>query len=105
GVLARANDVWTWCEKAQTFGRTVTVKIKFADFQQITRSCSFTAVVATREQLRQASLDLIRSVFPPTQGIRLVGVTMSNFPEPSAHADEELPLFAECDIRARARAV
>jgi DNA polymerase-4 len=26
------DDVWSWCEKAQAFGRTVTVKVKFADF-------------------------------------------------------------------------
>ena len=28
-----ANDVWAWCEKANSRGRTVTVKIKWADFQ------------------------------------------------------------------------
>jgi DNA polymerase-4 len=27
-----ADDVWAWCEKARSFGRTVTVKVKFADF-------------------------------------------------------------------------
>jgi DNA polymerase IV len=97
GVLAMADGVWTWCEKGQTFGRTVTVKVKFADFHQITRSRSFAAAVATHDQLRQASLDLIRSVSPPAQGIRLVGVTVSNFPEPAVPADEELPLFGESE--------
>jgi len=29
GVLGQADDVWTWCEKAQAFGRTVTVKVKY----------------------------------------------------------------------------
>src|SRR6266571_2277462 len=38
GVQAMADEVWAWCEKAQTFGRTVTVKIKYADFRQATRS-------------------------------------------------------------------
>ena len=28
-----ADDVWAWCEKAKAFGRTVTVKVKFADFR------------------------------------------------------------------------
>jgi len=73
----------------------VTVKVKFADFHQITRSRSFRAVVATHDQLRRTSLDLIRSVFPPSQGIRLVGVTMSNFPHADACAGEELPLFGD----------
>jgi DNA polymerase IV len=33
GVKAMAADVWAWCEKARAFGRTVTVKVKFADFR------------------------------------------------------------------------
>jgi DNA polymerase-4 len=35
-----ANDVLAWCEKANSRGRTVTVKIKWADFQISTRSRS-----------------------------------------------------------------
>jgi DNA polymerase-4 len=38
GVRAMVDDVWAWCQKAQNFGQTVTVKIKFADFRQVTRS-------------------------------------------------------------------
>lgn len=92
GVLRMADDVWAWCEKAQAFGRTVTVKVKFADFRQITRSRSHPSVLTTHEQLRQASLDLIRSVYPPRTGIRLVGVTVSNF---ESGEPGDLPLFAE----------
>ena len=33
GVQAMADEVWAWCEKARAFGRTVTVKIKYADFR------------------------------------------------------------------------
>jgi DNA polymerase-4 len=36
--------------------------------------------VADQATLRQISIDLIRSVFPLDKGIRLVGVTLSNFP-------------------------
>ena len=91
GVQAMADDVWAWCAKASAFGRTVTVKIKFADFRQITRSRSFSGVVTCQDHLRQASLDLVRSVFPPEKGIRLVGVTVSNFEQ--RYAENELPLF------------
>lgn len=79
GVLRMADDVWQWCEQAQAFGRTVTVKIKFQDFKQITRSRSHVGAVADHALLRQTSLDLIRSIYPPENGIRLVGVTVSNF--------------------------
>ena len=89
GVLEMAEDVWTWCEKAQEFGRTVTVKVKYGDFQIITRSRSLTAgLVDRREALRDMSLSLIRSVLPTPKGIRLVGVTVSNFEE---RLGDELP--------------
>jgi DNA polymerase IV len=91
GVQAMADEVWAWCAKAQEFGRTVTVKIKFADFRQVTRSRSFAGAVTSRDQLRRASLDLVRSLFPPALGIRLVGVTVSNFD--GQRAPQELPLF------------
>jgi DNA polymerase-4 len=93
GVLRMADDVWEWCEKAQAFGRTVTVKIKFQDFRLITRSRSHPGAVNSREQLHAASLDLIRSIYPPENGIRLVGVTVSNFEAASAAPAETLPLF------------
>lgn len=94
GVLAMADDVWAWCEKAKAFGRTVTVKVKFADFHQVTRSRSFSGWVTSHDLLRQTSVDLVRSLFPPSQGIRLVGVTMSKFPEEHEPAQDDLPLFA-----------
>ena len=92
GVSTMADDVWAWCEKAGAFGRTVTIKVKFSDFRQITRRRSYAVAVTQHEQLRQASLDLIRSVFPAELGIRLVGVTVSNFEAP-VREDSSLPLF------------
>ena len=92
GVIAMAEDVWTWCEKANARGRTVTVKIKWADFQISTRSRSTELTIQTREKLHQFALDLIRSVFPPRKDIRLVGVTLSNFQAQSSSEVAELPL-------------
>ena len=95
GVERMALDVWAWCEKAQTFGRTVTVKVKFADFKQATRSRSDAAAVTSRDQLRQTSMDLVRSLFPTPKGIRLVGVGVSNFERRPQHGGAELPLFGD----------
>lgn len=85
GVLEMADDVWAWCEKTGRRGRTVTVKIKWADFQQSTRSQSFPFLLDSCAKLHEASLGLIRSVFPLPKGVRLVGVTLSNF-APEAHS-------------------
>ncbi|WP_326524887.1 DNA polymerase IV [Sphingomonas sp.] len=90
GVLGMADDVWAWCAKAGAYGRTVTVKIKYADFHIITRSRTGTAPVTDHDRLRDTALALIRSVLPTEQGIRLVGVTVSNF---AAAEDVSLPLF------------
>jgi len=92
GVLAMAGDVWAWCEKSGFRGRTVTVKIKWADFQISTRSRSMAMTIRTREKLHELALGLIRSVFPPPKGIRLVGVTLSNFQARSVSEAAELPL-------------
>jgi DNA polymerase-4 len=57
------------------------VKVKWADFQNTTRSRTLAQVVASRAQLHGASLALMDSVLPASKGIRLVGVTLSGFPE------------------------
>jgi DNA polymerase IV len=93
GVEAMADDVWAWCDKAKAFGRTVTVKVKFADFRQVTRSRSFSTVIARQDLLRQASVELARTLLPTARGVRLLGVTVSNFDSAPAEADDELPLF------------
>jgi DNA polymerase-4 len=60
-----ADEVWRWCEKANSRGRTVTLKIKWANFQITTRSRSLESAIENRGRLREIVLDLIRSVFPP----------------------------------------
>ncbi|ODP36534.1 DNA polymerase IV [Sphingomonas turrisvirgatae] len=91
GVLRMADDVAGWCESRQMFGRTVTVKAKFADFRQVTRSRTLPQAVVDADVLRATSVELVRSLYPLALGIRLVGVTVSNF----VAADERtgMPLF------------
>ena len=91
GVIAMADDVWAWCEKTNSRDRTVTVKIKWADFQISTRSRSMATTIQTKEKLHQVALDLVRSVFPPPKGVQLVGVTLSNFRSQTASEAAELP--------------
>jgi DNA polymerase-4 len=88
-VLGQADEVWAWCAKANAFGRTVTVKIKYADFQQATRSRSLMTPVSSQSVLHEVSLALARSVLPAKKGIRLIGVSVSNF-DPTA--DSQLGL-------------
>jgi DNA polymerase-4 len=93
-VLRMVDDVWHWCETRSRFGRTVTVKIKYGDFRQITRRRSQAELVATLDNFQKLARELIRLVLPPTKGIRLVGVTVSNFGEPPADGEVALPMFS-----------
>jgi DNA polymerase IV len=96
-----ANEVWAWCEKMKTFGRTVTVKVKYADFRQVTRRRTFSTPIARRDLLRQASVDLIRTLLPTAMSIRLLGVTISNFEQRATSDADELPLFGSGETSLR----
>jgi DNA polymerase-4 len=85
-VLGQADEVWAWCEKTRTFGHTVTVKIKYADFRQLTRARTQIKPVTSAAELNDIALALTRSVYPLENGVRLVGVTVSHFP---AEEDDE----------------
>ncbi len=91
GVLKMADDVSLWCSTRQQFGRTVTVKAKYADFRQVTRSRTHPKTVRDPRDLRATAIELVRTLYPLVRGVRLVGVTVSNF-EP---VDEGMPLFSE----------
>jgi DNA polymerase-4 len=70
--------VWAYCQRTETRGRTITVKVKFADFQQITRSRTVLAPVDDPRTLEHISLELLAGLLPLAQGIRLLGVSLSN---------------------------
>jgi len=86
------DKVWRHCESAGTKARTVTVKLKFADFQQITRSRSPTGVIIGRAELERLSMELLRAQFPVAKGIRLLGVSLSTFASADLPDSEQLPL-------------
>lgn len=92
GVLEMANEVWEWCDKNQSFGATVTVKIKYSDFRIITRSKTIGGAINSRELLHELSLGLTRSIYPVSNGVRLVGVSVSSF-HSGDPAQLDLPLL------------
>ena len=91
-IAALADKVFGWCEKTQAFGRTATVKIKYADFEQATRRRSMPGVIADAATLRLVAQDLVRSVYPLRAGVRLLGVTVSSFEARPPAIQEALPV-------------
>lgn len=63
-------------------GRTITLKIKYSDFRQITRSQSFLSPVGDLEIIQQTAKNLLLATSPENSAIRLLGVTLSNFHQP-----------------------
>ncbi|WP_108398714.1 DNA polymerase IV [Devosia submarina] len=73
------EKVWRVCQSRDLHGRTVTLKVKYADFEQITRSRSRPVPVSSLPELTGVVEDLLAQVFPPRLPIRLLGVTLSSF--------------------------
>ncbi len=92
-VKEQFDEVWSYCAKAGMAGRTVTVKIKYADFQIVTRSRSDSVPFTDRATVERYCIELVRSVFPLEKSIRLLGVTISNFG--AAEADDSPQLAFE----------
>jgi DNA polymerase-4 len=78
GVASVLEDVWSYCERTGVTGRTVTVKIKYADFQIVTRSRTLETPLSSRAELERTSIELVRSVFPLEKRVRLLGVSLHN---------------------------
>ncbi|MGD9715147.1 MAG: DNA polymerase IV, partial [Thermomicrobiales bacterium] len=87
GICAMADDVWAWCEKTATYGYTVAVKVKYVNFRLITRRRTLSSPVMTQAKLQELSMALVRTVYPVTVSVRLVGVSVSNL----AGVDQVIP--------------
>jgi DNA polymerase-4 len=72
------DKVWHHCESAGSRGRTVTLKIKFADFEIITRSRSVSSAVANRDDLARLAIGLLEDAMPLPKAVRLLGVSLSS---------------------------
>lgn len=65
-----------------TGARTVSVKVKFADFTLVTRSHTLPGPVTTSIAILATADELLRAI-DLRQGVRLLGVSVSNFGEPA----------------------
>jgi DNA polymerase IV len=92
------DKVWSFCERTGTRGRTLTLKVKFQDFNQITRSRSLARAFRSREEIAQVGFDLLGPIFPTERRIRLLGIALSNLTgeaecnEQRREHPEQLPL-------------
>ncbi len=70
--------VWERIENAKARGRTVTLKMKYTDFQSMTRSKSVPHWVADKQEFAAIGRALLEEALPLPLPIRLMGLTLSN---------------------------
>ena len=73
-----AENLWGRIERSSAYGRTVVLKVKFADFRIITRSKSFAAPLRSPDLLAQTARGLLRAQLPLRMGARLLGLGVHN---------------------------
>ncbi|QHS60903.1 DNA polymerase IV [Chitinophaga agri] len=60
-------------------GRTITLKIKYSDFRQITRNQSYPFPVGDFEKILDTAKQLLLATEPEDKPVRLLGISLSNF--------------------------
>ena len=73
-----AGLAWQRIARHDTAGRTVTLKVKFADFRMITRACSSLVPIADEARYTAAGESLLAGVMPVPIGVRLLGLGLSS---------------------------
>ena len=86
------DKVWRYCESTGARGRTVTLKVKFADFQVITRSHTGLLPLSDRSALATISADLLAAQFPMPKHVRLIGVSLSSLCDDLREDDPQMTL-------------
>lgn len=82
--LSRIGKIsWERYHKSGKKGVTVTIKVKYSDFQQITRSRTEETVVDQEQDFIALAKALFTEELLRTEGIRLLGVGISNFRQPA----------------------
>ncbi|NDC43039.1 MAG: DNA polymerase IV, partial [Chitinophagia bacterium] len=70
--------------KAKLSGRTLTLKIKYHDFRQITRNKSWLAPMGDLHTITVSAQQLLEATGIDGKRVRLLGITLSNFGDPPA---------------------
>ena len=82
--------VYERLERKKLKGRTITLKIKYSNFKQITRSFSLPEPVGEAQLIIDTVEKLLTEAFIEGNPVRLLGVSLSNFHEPVPKSPRDL---------------
>lgn len=74
-----AEKVYERIKRAQKYGRTLSIKVKYADFTQITRSKTLNDPIVDYKTLWENTRELLVESHTHDKTVRLLGVSVSNF--------------------------
>jgi DNA polymerase-4 len=73
-----ADELYRRMKKYNIYGRTVTLKLKYADFTSITRSKSVNHIITSFDDLQEIKAEIFDNLESEAQGVRLLGLGISN---------------------------
>jgi DNA polymerase-4 len=89
-----AENLFRSIEKSENYGRTLTIKIKFSDFQIITRSKTANRDIIRLQDMVTIIKELLYQNMENGVGVRLLGVSISNL----RNEEDSLPRQLEFDF-------
>ena len=88
--------VWERIAEHDTRGRTVTLKLKFTDFQIMTRAKSLPHAIDGKAEFARLSREILDEALPLPMPVRLMGLTLSNLE--GEEGDERPPDTAQLSL-------
>ncbi len=93
GLEEIAKALFRKAESKKSLGRTLTLKVKYSDFQQLTRSKTEEEKIKSETEMLQLARALLNLV-PLNKGIRLLGLSFSNIKE----QEQKKPLYLQLTL-------
>lgn len=93
-----AHYVFERLQRYNLYGRTITLKVKYSNFQQITRNHSYQQAVTDIETIIKTAKQLLAASDSEDKKVRLLGIGVSNFGNPARKNQDEtgqLQLFSD----------
>ncbi|RDH83014.1 MAG: DNA polymerase IV [endosymbiont of Galathealinum brachiosum] len=93
-LLLLLDEVLKSMEKRELLAYTITIKVKYASFRQVTRSYTSDAVISVHDKARELIPVLLAKTEVNKKSVRLLGLSFSNLISYEDHTDSgQLPLF------------
>ena len=73
-----AQELKERLDRNTTYGRTLTLKVKYEDYQQITRTTTVSDLIRDQERILSLAQGLLVSVEVTHKKVRLLGISISN---------------------------